>query len=235
MNFLLTNDDGIDAPGLAALSDAISNIARKSGHHTVAPRGAMSGISHRVTMSGPISLERRGKSRYSLGGTPADCVRVALAHLHLDPEWVIAGINRGGNLGADLYTSGTVAAAREAAFFGKKAIAISQYVAKDRKPDWNLSTHLAGTVIADILKRPQTPNSFWNVNLPHPTGEGASENPPIVLCPPDISPLDVTYIARDGHLDYAGSYHERPRQPGCDIDVCFNGSVAVSEIPLRLI
>src|SRR5204862_6181773 len=111
MRLLLTNDDGILAPGLQALLET----ARQLGDPlVVAPVEAQSGCSHRVTTDGPLSVERREPGRYAIDGTPADCVRVGLHRLAPDSAWVLSGINAGGNLGAAVWHSGTVAAAREA-------------------------------------------------------------------------------------------------------------------------
>lgn len=231
VRFLLTNDDGIDAPGLEALAAAVADLGP---FHTVAPSSAQSGVSHQITMSGsvPLRLMPAGDQRHSLSGTPADCVRVALAQLGHDPEWVIAGINRGGNLGADLYTSGTVAAAREAALFRRRAIAISQYIARDRELDWNLTMQRARRVLEVVLRHPLPEAAFWNINLPHPDHGGVEL--PIVFCEPDTSPLDVKYRTNGGgELFYAGNYHGRPRQRGRDVDVCFGGNVAVAQVRLE--
>ncbi len=227
MTFLLTNDDGIDAPGLAALAAAVDDLA---SHHTVAPLEPQSGISHRITMSSALRLAEAGPRRHSLSGTPADCVRVGLVELGHDPLWVIAGVNRGGNLGADLYTSGTVAAAREAALFRRPAIAISQYVGRGREVDWELTARRARRVLEQVMQRPLAAGAFWNINLPHP--EHDEEELEIELCPADTSPLDVQYREKDGHLYYAGNYHDRPRRPGTDVDVCFSGRVALTEVRL---
>jgi 5'-nucleotidase len=228
LRFLLTNDDGIDAPGLAALRAAIEGLG---AHGTVAPRDAQSGVSHRITMSTPLRLAESGSRIHSVSGTPADCVRVALSQLAHDPEWVISGINRGGNLGVDLYTSGTVAAAREAALHKRRAIAISQYVARERELDWDLSARRARHVLQMLLERPLPATGFWNVNLPHPAHD--EEDLPIVFCAPDTNPLEVAYHREGEELFYAGNYHGRPRQAGRDVDVCFGGSVAVSAIVLE--
>ncbi len=111
MNLLLTNDDGVDAAGLAALLLASESL----GHSMiVAPERCHSGGGHQVTTHEPIRLSRRDDTCYAIDGTPADCVRVALEHLARKTDWVLfAGINHGGNLGADLYMSGTAAADRE--------------------------------------------------------------------------------------------------------------------------
>ena len=123
MRILVTNDDGWDAPGLAALKTLAGQIGDV---YVLAPRDPHSYAGHRVTTDGPLVLTETGAREFTLSGTPADCVRVAIATLFPEIDWVLAGINRGGNLGADLFTSGTVAAAREAALLGRPAIAVSQ-------------------------------------------------------------------------------------------------------------
>lgn len=228
MRFLLTNDDGIDAPGLAALEVAVTELG---AYGTVAPRDAQSGVSHQITMSVPLLLAQAGERRHSVSGTPADCVRVALGKLEHDPEWVVSGINRGGNLGVDIYTSGTVAAAREAAMHRRRAIAISQYIARDRNLDWDLTARRARRVLDVILGHSLPTAAFWNINLPHP--EHGDEELPIVFCEPDTQPLEARYHSEGDELYYAGNYHGRPRQAGRDVDVCFSGSVAVSQVRLE--
>jgi 5'-nucleotidase len=111
MKLLLSNDDGIDAPGLAALFDA----AREFGEAViVAPAGPQSGVSHAVTFERAVRLEERSPTHFALHGTPADCARLGLLRVVPDAKWVLSGINHGANLGADVYYSGTVAAVREA-------------------------------------------------------------------------------------------------------------------------
>ena len=124
MKILVTNDDGIDAQGIFHLE----RIAREVGEVVVvAPRDHYSGCSHQMTFEGQLDSRRVAAGRYWVDGFPADCVRIGLSHLCADADVVLSGINHGGNLGLDNYLSGTVAAAREATFFGLPAIAISQY------------------------------------------------------------------------------------------------------------
>ena len=125
LRILITNDDGWDAEGLAVLK---SVAARLGDVVVLAPRDPHSYAGHRVTEDSALHLAETAPGEFSLSGTPADCVRVGLTSIFDDIDWVLAGVNRGGNLGSDLFTSGTVAAAREAAYLGKPAIAISQYV-----------------------------------------------------------------------------------------------------------
>src|SRR5262249_2772233 len=122
MKLLLTNDDGIDAPGLRALFDAAVLLGEPV---VVAPVEAHSGCSHRVTPHAPLRVSLRPPGRSAIDGTPADCVRVALHDVAPDAVWVLAGINQGGNLGADVHHSGTVAAVREAVLHGYRGIALS--------------------------------------------------------------------------------------------------------------
>ena len=115
MRILLTNDDGIDAPGLEALRQAAAPLGEVV---LVAPLDTLSGCSHRVTTDHPVRVHERGPGRYAIDGTPADCARVGLYGLARDAAWVLSGVNAGGNLGADVWHSGTVAAAREAVLHG---------------------------------------------------------------------------------------------------------------------
>jgi 5'-nucleotidase len=227
MRFLLTNDDGIDADGLAALAKAAAPLGELTW---VAPDSHYSGCGHRVTTDRPIRLCQHYERRWAIDGTPADCARVALAHLAPDVDWVLAGINHGGNLGADVFHSGTVAAVREAALHGKPGIALSQYRRRGLDVDWAKAALWARQAIALLLDRPSKPGRFWNVNLPHP---GADEpEPEIVFCPLDAGPLPLVFRADGDSLLYAGNYHERGRQRGSDVDVCFSGNIAVTELAL---
>src|SRR5262245_55181854 len=105
MKFLISNDDGIDAPGLAALGDATSALGDPI---VVAPLSAHSGCSHRVTTGQPLCVYRRADNVFAIDGTPADCIRVALHEIAAEADWILAGVNAGGNLGADVFYSGTV-------------------------------------------------------------------------------------------------------------------------------
>src|SRR2546430_456977 len=166
MKFVLTNDDGIDAPGLAALLAAVTRLGQGEPV-VVAPSDALSGCSHRVTTDTPLIVEARGDRRYAVRGTPADCVRVALLRAAPDADWILSGVNAGGNLGADVYLSGTVAAAREATLHGKPAVAFSQYRKRAVPFDWGRTAVWAAHVLGDLIQRPWSPGVLWNVNFPH--------------------------------------------------------------------
>src|SRR3954447_25415318 len=100
MRLILTNDDGIDAPGLAALARAADGLGDL---RVVAPDGPQSGCGHAVTTHRPFGILRRPDGAVAVSGTPADCVRLALHHLVEGVDWVLSGINSGGNLGADVF------------------------------------------------------------------------------------------------------------------------------------
>jgi len=229
VKLILTNDDGIDAPGIRALEQALAGVGTAV---VVAPAQASSGVGHRVTTHDPIAVERMGSNRYRIGGTPADCSRIALTGIASDADWVFAGINRGGNLGADVYISGTVAAVREAALLGFPAVAVSHYVASGREVDWDLAVDRVSPLLRDLMGRRLPRGSFWNVNLPHP--EGREPSLEVVFCRLDTNPLGVRYEKNGNHWIYAGNYHQRPRNPGRDVDVCFSGKIAVTRIPLDI-
>jgi len=224
---LLTNDDGIDAEGLAALQRVASAFFNEIW--VVAPASQMSQIGHRVTTDTPICYEKRGERRFAVSGTPADCTRVALAHLMpVRPDWVLSGINHGGNLGRhDFAISGTVAAVREAAFAGIRGISLSHFLRRGIALHWEKSADRVAPVIGKLLGEPLEPGHFWNVNLPHPApGE---REPGMVRCGQERHSLHVDYVEKTpGELTYSGDYHERPRVPGSDVDVCFGGDIAVT-------
>lgn len=224
-HLVLTNDDGIDAPGLEALREAAEGLG--SDLRIVAPSDPWSSMGHAVTAEGEaIRIDRRGPGRIAVGGTPADCVRLALHHLATGPAWVLAGINRGGNLGADVHHSGTVAAAREAVLHGVPAIAVSHYVRRDRPLDWSRAAGWARRVLEILIARPWEPGTLWNVNLPHP---GPDEpDPGLVFCPVDPSPLPLGFAVEGDEARYNGNYHGRERIAGSDVDVCFGGRITVS-------
>ena len=228
---LVTNDDGIDAPGLAAFQNACRDRARRV--IVVAPKHPHSGCGHRITTDRPLVMEQVGLDRYHVDGTPADCVRLALARLGgtngLDIDWVLSGINEGGNLGVDIHHSGTVAAAREAAMHGLPAVAASHYRRRDAAIDWERAAAWMGDVLDHLLGAapPLADGEFWNVNLPHPDDDAAAR-PAIVPCGFDPSPLPIGYENEPEGWRYRSRYQERGRLPGHDVATCFGGSIALT-------
>jgi 5'-nucleotidase len=224
---LLTNDDGWDAPGLEALREGMLELGRC---RVIAPLSPLSGCGHRVTTHGPIAATRLGPDRLAVAGTPADCVRLALHHLAPDIDWVLSGINAGGNLGADVHHSGTVAAVREGVLHGLPGIALSHYLARGRAVDWSRAARWARAVVSRLVAEPWERGTFWNVNFPHLAPE--DREPEVVFCPLDPSPLPLYYHVEGDQAVYAGDYQSRLRRPGSDVDVCFGGQIAVTLIRL---
>lgn len=226
MTFILTNDDGIDAPGLRSLQQALGGQGI-----VVAPLQHHSGCSHQVTTHRPIQIEQRSETEYAVDGTPVDCIRVALSYLGLEPTLVLSGINAGGNLGADIHISGTVAAVREAALHRVPGIAFSHYIHQRRSIDWHRATALTAIVIDKLMHHPLEAGKFWNVNLPH-LDQQASD-PAIIFCPLCTQPLPAIYNQVEaGGVQYAGTYSQRPRDLGSDVDICFSGNIAVTQIQI---
>lgn len=223
MTIILTNDDGIDAPGIRALQQAIAEESM-----IVAPAKECSGCGHQVTTHKGIKLEKRGNYEYALEGTPTDCVRVAITQIATNTKLVLSGINAGGNLGTDVYTSGTVAAAREAAIHGIPGVAISHWIKNPLVIDWEVATRWTSLVLTDLLSRPLPPGSFWNVNLPHLEPE--QPEPKMILCQPSIAPLPVDFRLEGDTYYYQGKYSDRDRTSGTDVDICFGGNIAVTLI-----
>ena len=234
MTFIITNDDGINAPGIKALWEALNtaNLPLSSFNKSiiVAPQEQLSGCGHQVTTKGPIKLQCLSDVKYAIAGTPADCTRIALTHISKDVKWVLSGINSGGNMGVDVYISGTVAAVREAAFHRIPGIALSQYRQDNKTVDWPRVTRLARIVITDLLKRPIESGVFWNVNFPYLEPE--APDPKIVFCEASTQPLPVAYQKEGKDFYYAGKYEERDYASGTDIDVCFAGNIAITKIHL---
>lgn len=230
MKFLITNDDGIDAGGLATLIDAASQFGQCV---VLAPDRHLSGCAHQATTHRPISLTRRTDVLHCIDGTPVDCVRLGLGHIATDADWVLSGVNEGGNLGADVYHSGTVAAAREAALLGRPTIAISQYRRRGTAVDWARAVQRAADVLKTLLALPPERGAIWNVNLPD--REGQVDPPAMIFCPLDPHPLPVEFRQmEDGTYRYAGVYHAREKAAKHDVDECFAGSIAISKLVLPL-
>jgi 5'-nucleotidase len=239
MIVLLTNDDGIDAPGLAALEAACRGSAARI--LVVAPKEPHSGCGHRVTTDRPLVLEQVGADRFQLDGTPADCVRLALATLVSTRDtpaaaagprpridWVFSGINAGGNLGVDIHHSGTVAAAREASLHGVRALAASHYHRREEPIDWDRAAAWMAEVLAEVLPVPLGEGEFWNVNFPAAPAPGSVARPPVVECRIDPSPLPLGYSSDAEGWRYRSRYHERRRVDGGDVATCFGGAISLS-------
>lgn len=235
MELLLTNDDGIEAPGLGALLQAMEDVGTL---HIVAPHEVQSGASHAMMDRSPLRVSTRqlpgAASAHAVEGRPADCTRLGLRHYARDAAWVLSGINAGGNLGVDVYYSGTIAAAREAAIMGRPAIAISQFIRTHDGLDWERAARWAAHVIRAVMSVPQQPGQFWNVNLPQPTTE---DPPAVALVPLAIDAHAVNYRREDeagetSVFHYRGRYQDRPVPAGSDVEAVFSGRISVTRLLL---
>lgn len=226
MRILVTNDDGIHAPGIPALAE----IAAKFGEVTVvAPTEGVSSCGHHVTTHRDLEVKEVRPGWFSVDGYPADCVRVALSVLAKETELVLSGINDGGNLGIDLLMSGTAAAAREATLRGVLGIAISQYKARRGEANWQRAMSWTQFALGKVIQRKPPPNTFWNLNLPDPQNQ--MNEPPLTECAIDPSPLPVGFSYEDGIWRYTSRYQERLRVAGLDVDLCFGGAITLSAAP----
>ena len=156
MKFLVTNDDGIDALGLAALVPLRAPLANQSW----SPRGSPIGRQPRRYLARASASSRVDESRFAIHGTPADCTRLGLLHLVPEAKWILSGINHGANLGADVYYSGTVAAVREALLHGWPGIAFSHYRKSGIEFDWLRATRWITPVLAGLVAKPIEPVFF---------------------------------------------------------------------------
>ena len=225
MKFLVTNDDGIDADGIAALAQTASKFGDVT---VVAPERPHSGCGHQITSDGVISVRETGERRWAIGGTPADCVRIGLSQIVPEADWVLAGINAGANLGVDIFMSGTLAAVREGALLGRHGIAFSRYCRTAGQFDWPQAGALTDSLLESLLGRDLAAGEFWNVNLPAPVE--SSPHPGFVDCHVATDPLRMDLKDHPTGVRYSGDYHRRGGIPGSDVDVCFSGDVSISRM-----
>lgn len=222
MKILITNDDGIRAPGIRALLDAVADPGNSLGGPIcdewmiVAPLTVQSATSHGITYSTPLMVTEEeiddDLSGTAVDGRPADCTKLALTKLWPDrfgkgshPDLVISGINAGANIGINVLYSGTVAAAIEAAFLGVPAIAISLHLSK-HKTNWHTASRMARRALTTIIDQgigesgAIQPHDCINVNLPlctdAPLERPTPEEPRLTVCPMNTHALNDEYDAR---------------------------------------
>ncbi|MEO2029809.1 MAG: 5'/3'-nucleotidase SurE [Fuerstiella sp.] len=241
MKFLITNDDGFDGPGLAALYDALEPLGDV---RVVAPAVCHSAKGHAVNTHSPIRVERRSVAPFGMieivDASPADCVRVGLCAPGGErPDFVVAGINTGANLGVDLFYSGTAAAARESAILGVPALAVSRYLQPGVSINWkNLATHVTAVVRTLISnEHGLEPGCFWNVNFPAIDGDHHPED--ITFAPQGVLSHDIGFRAQPDSsnenvtiLEYTGDFRARGRSGECDVTRLFAGQVTATPVNL---
>lgn len=239
MRVLLTNDDGIDAPGLVHLYAALSSLEAVSSVTVVAPASVQSAMSHAVTFHKPVRVRRRvvehdGGSLfegYAVEGRPADCVKLALAHLAREVDVVVSGMNSGANVGVNVLYSGTVAAAREAAFVGVPAVAVSLHVGDWDRIRWPDAARHGAAAVDAIARVGVRPHGFVNVNVP--ILDNDPEPRGVKVVPISDSPLLDAYEADqqpDGSVEFTvnSSIAFRSHPAGSDVHWLYEGYVTVS-------
>ncbi len=257
MRVLLTNDDGVRAPGIEAMHDALLGrnphepTALAADLLTCAPLTVQSATSHGVTFNQPLMTTQERVSEtmraVAVDGRPADCVKLAVASIWPErfgpgdkPDLVVSGINAGANVGINVIYSGTVAAALEAAFLGVPAIAVSLHMG-DKPPDFAIAAARALRAVRTILEAAGgrlEPGECLNVNIPL-THEGVAsprEQPPLRVCPMNTHSLIDAYEKRlspSGEAYYWPTGHGLDFQgadAGSDVDALFQGAVTVTPL-----
>jgi 5'-nucleotidase len=229
---LLTNDDGIDAPGLAVLEEIAAELAREIW--VVAPEHDQSGVSHAVSLHHPLRVVQYGPRRFGINGTPGDCAVMGICHLMASPpDLVLSGVNRGGNLGMETVFSGTVGGAMTAMLVGVKAIALSQFWTDRSNVRWDTARRLAPGVITQLLALGWSEDACLNVNFPDCPAEAAG---PLTLARQGAGMLQGIVV--ETRTDPRGiPYHwlnfrrgPRPQGPDADTEVIAAGRIAVTPI-----
>lgn len=158
----MTNDDGVESPGIQALAETLAELGEVT---VVAPAREVSGVSHALTLSEPLRYQQLEERLFSVEGTPTDCVNLAVRNLlTYSPDLLVSGINRGANLGDDVTYSGTVAGAMEGAMLGITSFAVS--LVSKTSEEFATASEFA-LQLAEIITRKKLPRqTFLNVNVP---------------------------------------------------------------------
>jgi 5'-nucleotidase len=238
MRILVTNDDGIHAPGL----DVAETIARALSDDVwvVAPETEQSGASHSLTLAGPLRLRPVRERRYAVSGTPTDCVLMACLHLLKDqpPGLVLSGVNPGSNLADDITYSGTVAGAMEGCALGIPSIALSQDPAGSRlEIDWSAGEVHGPALVRRLLATGWPPGVLMNVNFP---GIPAAQVGGVALVPQGHYDLLSTEIVartdmRERPYYWIGlRHHETVPAEDSDLGAIAAGRISVTPLHLNL-
>ncbi len=234
---LVTNDDGIDAPGIAALVEALKPAFRIT---VCAALTEQSAVGHGITYRTPVQVEERpssdGVRRFAIAAQPATCVRIGLSALLADdaPVLVLSGINRGDNAGRSTWVSGTVAGAREGALCGLPGIALSAQRPAGKEPDFAAAGRWARQIVEQLLAAGQPhPGELLKVDIPFPAGAARG----VLVTRVGLQPaLEERYQERPGpHGErlFVSVYREPTHDaPGTDVDALANGFVAVTPLSL---
>ncbi|MEZ5798441.1 MAG: 5'/3'-nucleotidase SurE [Paracoccaceae bacterium] len=244
MRILITNDDGINAPGLEVLTEIATEIAGPEGEvWTVAPAFEQSGVGHCISYTHPMMIAKLGPRRFAAEGSPADCVLAAIYDVlqGARPDLVLSGVNRGNNAAENTLYSGTIGGAMEAALQGVPAIALSQFMGPETEtlgdPFQSARGHGAAVVRTLLDKGLWTQDdyrTFYNVNFPP---VAAADTRGIRVAPQgfrrDTSFATEPHISPSGKkfLWIKGGPQHRPTLPGSDAAVNLEGYISVT--PMR--
>jgi len=232
IKILVSNDDGVTAPGIKALSDALSTSYQVM---TVGPDRNCSGASNSLTLTNPLRINTLRNGYVSVSGTPTDCVHLAIRELYIDePDMVVSGINAGANLGDDTLYSGTVAAAMEGRFLGLPAIAIS--LVGSTLTHYETAAHFACKVVAGLMKEPIAQDQILNINVPdlpieqvkgiRVTRLGARHKAEGMVRTQDPAGRDIFWLGPPGD--------EQDASEGTDFHAVSNGYVSVTPLTVDL-
>ncbi|MEO0829300.1 MAG: 5'/3'-nucleotidase SurE [Pseudomonadota bacterium] len=245
MRILITNDDGINAPGLAVLEDIAADVAGPDGEvWTVAPANEQSGVGHCISYTRPTMLSQLGDRRFALEGTPADCVMAGLHDIMADtpPDLLLSGVNRGNNSGENTLYSGTIGGAMEGALQGVRSIALSQFYGPGNS-SLNNTFEASAQYGADVVRRlvehgdwaPKAGyGTFYNVNFP-PVAAADVKGVRAVAqgCREGVRFGTVRHESPSGRLFLwvRGGRQDVTTAPGTDVAANLNGYVSVT--PMR--
>ena len=237
MRILLTNDDGVFAPGLAALEQQLRHLGEVI---VVAPATEQSGVGHTITFLTPLtckSIHRDGRHlAWAVDGSPADCVKLSIGELLKDNpvDLVVSGINNGLNAGINVLYSGTVAAAIEGAFFGVTSIAVSLEYSEDS--DFQAAAVIARNVIGGIAKQPDARGGLFNLNIPTAATEAPKD---LRIVPMGLAQYGHSYEKRQDPAgrDYYWALWSEPTQPPAeqaDVTELRRGNVTLTPLKFDL-
>jgi len=233
---LVSNDDGIEAPGIKVLSRVAAALT--DDVWVVAPETEQSGAGHSLTLRRPLRIRRVEERRFAVDGTPTDCVLLAINEILKDgrPTLVLSGVNRGGNLGEDVTYSGTVAAAMEGTVLGVPSIALSQEYPDGGPVPWETAETLAPDLIRRLCAASWPRNSLININFPgvspdRVTGIRASEQGRRKIG----DQIVVGNDPRGNPYYWIGSMRtEDPTVAGTDLNAVHSSAVAVTPIGMNM-
>ena len=245
MRILITNDDGINAPGLVAMAEIAAELAGPGGEvWTVAPAFEQSGVGHCISYTHPTLIAELAPRRFAAEGSPADCVLAAISDVMRDspPDLVLSGVNRGNNAGENVMYSGTIGAAMEAALQGLPAIALSQYMGTRTAAladPFEAARRHGPRLIRQLLDRADWNGEaafrlFYNINFPPCDAAGVKG---VRVAPQGrrqgVNFEAAPYLAPNGRrfLWILGGSQTAPATPGSDVDANMHDYISVT--PMR--